>query len=230
MKVVLVNTGNSLQPILYIPHGSDESWLFSSSILSKICFFISHMVQMKVFHLPKFRLPFLPLYPTWFRWKRPWNHKPCRKDTLYIPHGSDERTMKLYELDNHKLLYIPHGSDERSKKFWVSKRRLNTLYPTWFRWKLSLDVKSSERFETLYPTWFRWKMYKKTKNAFGAEHLYIPHGSDERCLLVSLLGWVCHPLYPTWFRWKRASGNCHCQWCSFISHMVQMKVVWPVCP
>ena len=208
MKVVLVNTGNSLQPILYIPHGSDESWLFSSSILSKICFFISHMVQMKVFHLPKFRLPFLPLYPTWFRWKRPWNHKPCRKDTLYIPHGSDERTMKLYELDNHKLLYIPHGSDERSKKFWVSKRRLNTLYPTWFRWKVGENGYPVIPFQLYIPHGSDESCHSML-NHLKDSKLYIPHGSDERCIKRQKM---------------RSAQNI------FISHMVQMKgAYWFLC-
>ena len=75
---------------LYIPHGSDESCssLISSWILLD---FISHMVQMKDFEtyhcsgfgvgfishmvqmkatLPMLcRMSFIPLYPTWFRWK-----------------------------------------------------------------------------------------------------------------------------------------------------------------
>jgi len=32
-----------------------------------------------------------------------------------------------------------------------------TLYPTWFRWKKILNVRSSGISLTLYPTWFRWK-------------------------------------------------------------------------
>jgi len=43
-----------------------------------------------------------------------------------------KETMKLYELDNHKLLYIPHGSDE-SFQHYLSKDRIFPLYPTWFR-------------------------------------------------------------------------------------------------
>jgi len=74
---------------------------------------------------------------------------------LYIPHGSDERTMKLYELDNHKLLYIPHGSDERG-----------VLNPCFFFIAFLYIPHGSDESErikeemignptSLYPTWFR---------------------------------------------------------------------------
>ena len=38
-----------------------------------------------------------------------------RKDTpeqLYIPHGSDERKVRIEKLREGYFLYIPHGSDE----------------------------------------------------------------------------------------------------------------------
>jgi len=56
----------SIEKILYIPHGSDER-----SVIIIVCveasIFISHMVQMKV-HYPSLKVTlYHTLYPTWFR-------------------------------------------------------------------------------------------------------------------------------------------------------------------
>ena len=75
--------------LLYIPHGSDETFFYCVSLFNKVyfishmvqmklfwilCFhffqllFISHMVQMKQVQVPQVALALSPLYPTWFRW------------------------------------------------------------------------------------------------------------------------------------------------------------------
>jgi len=61
-------------------------------------------------------------------------------------------------------------------------------------------IKIEVRTIALYPTWFRWKLSWEMPDTSNIL-LYIPHGSDERCPLLSILA------YPT----------------TFISHMVQMK-------
>jgi len=84
---------------LYIPHGSDESErYFLSPSFSQ--YFISHMVQMKVF-IDVIR------------------HQHVKM--LYIPHGSDERRITNISILNLFSLYIPHGSDESSLCFFFSK-------------------------------------------------------------------------------------------------------------
>ena len=58
---------------------------------------------------------------------------------------------------------------------------------------------------TLYPTWFRWKL----KNE-----------AEGQCLRF-------FALYPTWFRWKSLTTSSVRPFLSFfISHMVQMKVLF----
>ena len=167
---------------------------------------------------------YLTLYPTWFRWK----------DLLWIATTRQGKT-----------LYIPHGSDERKslcKTLWVS----TTLYPTWFRWKQAYQVTLFRPSRPLYPTWFRWKGILLCSGSLSSPPLYPTWFrwkiSTKRYFLKSFF-----PLYPTWFRWKdeftkrwltacklyipHGSDERHlitsiktsCQ--SFISHMVQMKVL-----
>ncbi len=58
----------SLFSMLYIPHGSDESFVTRyGSAGSSV--FISHMVQMKVLRDKNWPTLEPALYPTWFRWK-----------------------------------------------------------------------------------------------------------------------------------------------------------------
>ena len=100
--------------------------------------FISHMVQMKGLSLIKSPL-FLTktLYPTWFRWKLfVLTESVWKVTSLYIPHGSDERSLTLLLRLSVLHLYIPHGSDESQMKLIKSKIWKFSLYPTWFRWKL----------------------------------------------------------------------------------------------
>jgi len=73
---------------------------------------------------------------------------------LYIPHGSDNTSLRRKTMSEEEALYIPHGSDNTSAvDDWlirlldfishmvqiIRKNRLyscqvvNTLYPTWFR-------------------------------------------------------------------------------------------------
>jgi len=75
-------------------------------------YFISHMVQMKVNICIDF---------------------PVINNSLYIPHGSDERKILNMYLMQRFRLYIPHGSDERATKTVEFGATDRTLYPTWFR-------------------------------------------------------------------------------------------------
>ena len=91
MKVIFYVVYMQNLIMLYIPHGSDESyniWEIEKSNIS----FISHMVQMKATRTRIINNVF----------------------KLYIPHGSDERKEKTIWLAIKTILYIPHGSDESS--------------------------------------------------------------------------------------------------------------------
>jgi len=65
----LWNFGIYNQMLLYIPHGSDESFHFIPHCISDRLNFISHMVQMK---------------------DKCDSDSPSHLSHLYIPHGSDE--------------------------------------------------------------------------------------------------------------------------------------------
>ena len=112
---------------------------------------------------------------------------------------------KWFRWKGGSMLYIPHGSDERC---------------CWWCYFFRVDF-------ALYPTWFRWKVNIKDIPIYNMKQLYIPHGSDERSVFSFESASCFCTLYPTWFRWKRSATE---SWASavlsFISHMVQMKVVW----
>jgi len=98
---------------------------------------------MKVFFVFRSLSIYIPLYPTWFRWKFSFSSKTPTFSHLYIPHGSDESDIEaIFEaIDtsfiSHMVqmkgnasvhirydvtfLYIPHGSDERFKKIEITK-------------------------------------------------------------------------------------------------------------
>jgi len=100
----------------------------------------------------------------------------------------------------------------------------NTLYPTWFRWKLLYVALRLYRCLPLYPTWFRWKWYKAHLRKFKIK-LYIPHGSDERfdkrTIELSSRFFISHMVQMKAKSIKAAPKGPG----SFISHMVQMKVL-----
>jgi len=58
------------------------------------------------------------------------------RNELYIPHGSDESLTLILWTSAIAHLYIPHGSDESSKSDILTEKLTETLYPTWFRWKI----------------------------------------------------------------------------------------------
>ncbi len=80
-----------------------------------------------------------------------------------------------------------------------------SLYPTWFRWNHVLILPLPTPPIALYPTWFRWN-YTWPYILYAQWILYIPHGSDET-----------HTNKQTDKRNK-----------TFISHMVQMKLPYPI--
>ena len=139
---------------LYIPHGSDES-VHALMTLCRWAHFISHMVQMKV----KKSLFIFSLFYS------------------FISHMVQMKAGGNF-LDNSSCsLYIPHGSDERSR---VPSKRffLKCFISHMVQMKGLVSLPSSFWLITLYPTWFRWKRLYKTTVCWIA-FLYIPHGSDE---------------------------------------------------
>jgi len=89
MKVIR-NDAQWFMTELYIPHGSDESFL-----------------RYGIYNKP------ITLYPTWFRWKSASSGLLFFASLLYIPHGSDESNIWTFTTVDDGDLYIPHGSDER---------------------------------------------------------------------------------------------------------------------
>jgi len=66
MKEVTISGATQPEYNLYIPHGSDESWVIGS-YHNIFRVFISHMVQMKAYHGISSLHQKQTLYPTWFR-------------------------------------------------------------------------------------------------------------------------------------------------------------------
>ena len=139
--------------------------------------------------------------------------------------------MKPYLILHHfsrvNALYIPHGSDETS-----IRSSLITLFSSFISHMVQMKPLSflSTMLEktTLYPTWFRWNSVKR-QNSHCSIPLYIPHGSDETQIsfwfFLICKGFIshmvqmklqldlfhyklfCFSLYPTWFRWNK-NRNC----------------------
>ena len=166
-----------------------------------------------------------PLYPTWFRWKKwiveemVWNSQ-----FLYIPHGSDESFITVFSFLWLGHLYIPHGSDES-----VNKPSGADYFIFFISHMVQMKDTSTPSYSNLFTHLYiphgsdesRWTLDIKSR----VSQLYIPHGSDERSP-VSQVSQILKTLYPTWFRWKLISGiSEYTTRCSFISHMVQMKVI-----
>ena len=157
---------------------------------------------MKVLHLLILWILFLTLYPTWFRWKTTRTRIINNIFELYIPHGSDERTIRETSILSTVTVYIPHGSDE-SEKWDLKQQPLSRLYPTWFRWKAFLESLPLNHIK----------------------EVYIPHGSDERGNTQE------GSTQPQEFISHMVQMKATVIWCSdlpilsFISHMVQMKAL-----
>ena len=97
------------------------------------------------------------LYPTWFRWKARRINSLSRIESLYIPHGSDERK---------------HPRNDQRLRNWP-------LYPTWFRWK-RWHLAFTALLEVLYIPHGSDESAKRKSQYSAVCKLYIPHGSDER--------------------------------------------------
>ena len=161
---------------LYIPHGSDER-----------------------FKSDKRKRTDIPLYPTWFRWKR----KRCGGENqchmLYIPHGSDESGIKRISVSS-KSSFISHMVQMKVEMYAGFRPTPTSLYPTWFRWKITSVVDMRPLVGTLYPTWFRWKATP-----------------DE--IFIGRKGFISHMVQMKAYCFCMSTA-CHL---TFISHMVQMK-------
>jgi len=189
-------------PILYIPHGSDESlvtpvsadidsmplyptWFrwksLSSFFLSIFFLFISHMVQMKAqsgwFHSDNG----VSLYPTWFRWKNILNYFFNCLRRLYIPHGSDESIPWCPTSLMGFECFISHMVQMKDRPVSKTSGAGKTAF-------ISHMVQMKVRLDDT-AIWNKiW--------------LYIPHGSDESATFLAAAEILDLPLYPTWFRWK----------------------------
>ena len=139
------------------------------------------------------------LYPTWFRWNFVCSLCDCIKESIYIPHGSDETPVNA---PGHPeaLTFISHMVQMKLVGLPVFLPKPQNLYPTWFRWNL-MSLKCL--------------IYEML--------IYIPHGSDEtRVATVSgqnYLQFISHMVQMkpnTLIKWV-------CELNLFISHMVQMK-------
>jgi len=181
-----------LYDCLYIPHGSDErkSHPFGNCSITP---FISHMVQMKAHqNLIMFAMR-TSLYPTWFRWKFESVLPAILYDCLYIPHGSDE-SIKILPFRHSFCSFISHMVQMKEKILIVCSETKPTLYPTWFRWKMSINI------SVKYPTRFfishmvQMKDTPRKDRDIWLKPLYIPHGSDESCWFCLFFSW-CHLLY-----------------------------------
>ena len=176
-------------------------------------------------------------------------------------------SRKWRDKDTLFWLYIPHGSDERTVKMIMAQGSTLALYPTWFRWKAGSESIIEMPVKIFISHMVQMKGAKVSGRFKCIYNLYIPHGSDERLICSekqkekkhfishmvqmkeklsltakcnnqslyptwfrwkrgkkSPLWKVLHSLYPTWFRWKgRQLLPKALKSLIFISHMVQMK-------
>ncbi len=95
--------------ILYIPHGSDETYYTLAHIYSYMSF-ISHMVQMKLIC----------------------DRGIMAEITLYIPHGSDETYCPCF-VSPFYFIFISHMVQMKHFDQNKIKHVILALYPTWFR-------------------------------------------------------------------------------------------------
>ena len=162
---------------LYIPHGSDER-------------------DCSKRYLPPRDIP---LYPTWFRWKKSFFRGWKKVTSLYIPHGSDERRLDETTIRNERFLYIPHGSDERrlDETTIRNERFLYIPHGSDERTKVRLNEQETK---TLYPTWFRWKLAGRLEG--GVQFIFISHMVQMKAKKPDNPWKIIITLYPTWFRWK----------------------------
>ena len=148
--------------------------------------------------------PFLtvtPLYPTWFRWKEAPQKRPTLWYRIFISHMVQ---MKASSAETQRIAsqtFISHMVQMKDALCQWSSRRRWSLYPTWFRWKLTIFIKMSYR---------------------GS---FISHMVQMKELNISGFSNFSNALYPTWFRWKVGLALLGVAAAiTFISHMVQMKV------
>ena len=195
------------EPLLYIPHGSDERYWEIILLLTTIASLYPTWFRWKFPRLQFRKTMFLPLYPTWFRWKKVAKVQNSSFTALYIPHGSDERkricrgwrdakhfishmVQMKEKVESRKLkveskLYIPHGSDESMANATIKLSGAELYIPHGSDESSCLCYRFLFRWSTLYPTWFRWKwLYVRGLSLFTP--LYIPHGSDESKSCVSM--------------------------------------------
>ena len=140
---------------------------------------------------------------------------------FFISHMVQMKASDYIDKNELSRLYIPHGSDE-SKSSNFPRKSSSFFISHMVQMKEKINHLTFKRWDTLYPTWFRWKLqYLRRRNIQYI--LYIPHGSDESVPFPVFQrpfpAFISHmvqmkvlspertisyhlPLYPTWFRWK----------------------------
>ena len=101
---------------------------------------------------------------------------------------------------------------------------LETLYPTWFRWKFPIVEGAAH----VLPSFISHMVQMKELflcGIFHAHHYFISHMVQMKVAVLKFINsYETLTLYPTWFRWKsRIKLKNSCPSITFISHMVQMK-------
>ena len=183
---------------LYIPHGSDES-IRETRMVRIYPTLYPTWFRWKCPCFGPCECVMVPLYPTWFRWKSSSGKGGKALNTLYIPHGSDERLLVTVTSVTVTRLYIPHGSDESMPR--TSKRNTTINFISHMvQMKVTGDVNLEE----------------------SGFH-FISHMVQMKEQKRSGFWMRLSPLYPTWFRWKIDINCLRCSISFFISHMVQMK-------
>ncbi len=172
-------------------------------LTSYITPFISHMVQMKASRLLTSICPISTLYPTWFRWKESFNISLLSLILFFISHMVQMKALFHSYLTSHLVfLYIPHGSDESNTPRFLPMVSEESLYPTWFRWKVKRSSLLPVGATTFISHMVQMKGACKSICSLCGNG-FISHMVQMKARMSPQPVWLCSPLYPTWFRWKR---------------------------
>jgi len=124
-------------------------------------------------------------------------------NTLYIPHGSDERWGVPVEVTKSPSTFISHMVQMKDK---LHQKVVPALYQSVF---ISHMVQMKDMIFADLPYFLQDFISHMVQMKGYCDFvsclkfvLYIPHGSDERSSPLISMGYNELPLYPTWFRWK----------------------------
>ena len=130
LKHLVRNSAN----VLYIPHGSDESWYKAYLRKFNIKLYIPHGSDESYWY--KFVWSFkITLYPTWFRWKLALRSIFFEAFFLFISHMVQMKATTPIKKTVAASYFISHMVQMKVYLCLRLVLLLKTLYPTWFRWK-----------------------------------------------------------------------------------------------